>query len=83
VDEPCSKPLLPHLAQVLRDARTRTSCTVADVAQAAGFDASTIYRLERAVAWPRDPDSIIGAYARLTGLAPRRLWRDAVAQLPR
>jgi hypothetical protein len=72
--------LLPLLATVARRARAGAGASTTEVALAAHVDPSTVRRFETARAWPRDPDALIGAYARITRRKPRELWREAVDQ---
>jgi hypothetical protein len=70
--------LLPHLAHVVYACRLAAGATVLDVAHRAGVDASTVYRFERARAWPRDPDTLLCAYAAENDDDPTDLWQQAI-----
>lgn len=72
--------LLPHLAAVCREAREEAGVGPALVAGEANYSASTsISRtFENAVAWPKDPDKVVNAYARTTRASVFDLWDEAV-----
>lgn len=72
--------LLPHLAAVCKQARVAADVGAAKVAGEADFGASTsISRtFEGAVAWPRDPDAVVAAYAETTGVPLFDLWQEAI-----
>jgi transcriptional regulator with XRE-family HTH domain len=70
--------VLDHLGVILRTARKRGGVSALAIAAAAGVDRATVYRLERGVAWPRDPGRIVEAYGRALGAQPVDLWALAV-----
>jgi hypothetical protein len=72
--------LLPYLAHVCREARKDAGVGPAKVAGEAGYAASTsISRtFEGADAWPQNPDNVVGAYAKATGVSVFDLWDEAV-----
>ena len=77
---------LDHVGPVLREARVRAGVSPTAIAERSGLSASTVSRLENAVAWPQDKhaDQLLDVYEVLTGLdrlegAERAVaaWRDA------
>jgi hypothetical protein len=72
--------MLAHLSAAAGSARREAGCSAAAIAIEAGVDPATVYRFERARAWPRDPDELVAAYARLVGMAPRDLWGEGLAR---
>jgi len=77
--------LLPHLKVVCRRAREDAGVGYAKVAGEAGFSASTsISRTFEGTgdAWPKNPDLVVGAYAKTTGVSVFDLW-DAAVKLAR
>jgi hypothetical protein len=71
--------LLPYISAVCKETRKESGARVTGVADAAGYDsATTINRFERSVAWPRDPDAVVGAYAKGAKVSPFDLWDEAI-----
>jgi DNA-binding XRE family transcriptional regulator len=70
--------MLPCLAAAAKGVRNQARASTAEVANLAGVDTSTVRRFERAHSWPRDPDTLIAAYARVARCPPREIWRDAI-----
>lgn len=73
--------MLAALASVASTARRQAAVRRHEIAVAAGVYPSTIDRFEQAKAWPRDPEALICAYAKLTSRAARDLWCDAAEAL--
>jgi hypothetical protein len=81
--------LLPHLAQVAREARLAAAVTYAHVAVhvrksdgTTGVSESTLSRFERARHWPENPDALLHAYAVALGVSERELWARALEAMP-
>jgi hypothetical protein len=72
--------LISHLAHELAEARRTADRSALDVAFHAGLDPATIYDLERRPRWPRNPDRVVAAYARATGVASIDLWIGALGR---
>lgn len=72
--------LLPYLAAVCREIRIEAGVGPAKVAGEAGYSASTsISRtFEGAVAWPNNPDRVVGAYATTCNVTVASIWQEAI-----
>lgn len=66
--------MLPFLAAAAVELRKAAERKQVHVAASANLDQSTIWRFERGESWPRDPDSIIGAYADDLGITAGEIW---------
>jgi transcriptional regulator with XRE-family HTH domain len=68
------------LRHVLRERRKNAGASLKDVEQAgAGVDRSTISRFERGqTGWPDNLDTMVTAYADVTGVSEPELWREAL-----
>jgi DNA-binding XRE family transcriptional regulator len=75
--------MIQCLGEVAREARVEAKCPRLRLANALGVDPSTIIRFEQGKRWPRDPESVVTAYAECCGVDQLDLWRRAVACLER
>lgn len=66
------------MALACRTAREAQRRKQVHIAAGADVDQSTIARFERAIAWPRQTDRVIAAYADDLGTTPRALWAEAM-----
>lgn len=67
-----------RLGHACKDARLRAGLRQLDVAEMAGVRHTTISHFEQGAWWVRETDRIVHAYAKLLGVAPEELWRDAI-----
>lgn len=72
--------MLFWLAQVCRELRSNAKRKQVHVAAGADVDQSTVNRFERAIAWPRNPDRLVHAYADDLGVDPADLWAEALSR---
>lgn len=70
--------MLYWLAEAAKEARTAISRKQVHVAASADTDQSTVARFEKRIAWPRDPDRIVKAYADDLDFDSLDLWEQAV-----
>jgi hypothetical protein len=70
--------MLPWIARAARDARIAAGRKQVHVAASADVDQSTVHRFESAIAWPRDIDRMVAAYADDLDIPAVELWRRAV-----
>lgn len=71
--------LLPHLADVLRDARLDAGLSLRDMEGPTGLERGSVHRFEtHKSGWPRNPDEIVNAYAQACERLPVELWTLAV-----
>jgi AcrR family transcriptional regulator len=66
--------MLPRLAEAAVFARRARNASVDDIASALNASPATVYRFERGDAWPRDPDAMIAAYAKVLRVEPEMIW---------
>ena len=70
--------MLQWLAQTCRDARLAARRKQVHVGASADVDQSTVNRFEKAIAWPRNPDRLVAAYADDLDISPIDLWQAAI-----
>lgn len=70
--------MLYWLAAATRRARVASGRLQVHVAASASVNQSTIDRFESHIAWPRDADKVISAYADDLDVTPIELWTAAV-----
>jgi hypothetical protein len=70
--------MLYWLAKAAEDARDRAGRLQVHVAASASVNQSTIDRFEKHIAWPRDADRVINAYADDLDIASIHLWEEAL-----
>lgn len=70
--------LLHWLARTCRDARTAARRKQVHVGASADVDQSTVNRFEKAIAWPRNPDRLVAAYADDLDISSIDLWQAAI-----
>lgn len=70
--------MLHWLALSCAQARTRKGRKQVHIAAEISVHQSTIDRFEDAASWPRNPDEIVGAYARDLDMHPVDLWASAI-----
>lgn len=70
--------MLPWLAQVLLAIRVEAELSVRAMAQVAGLEHSALNRIERGENWPRHPDDLVAAYAKVASVPPVAVWQRAV-----
>src|SRR4051812_21257163 len=70
--------MLPFLAAAARDARQERDRLQVHIAAELRVNEATINRFEKGKHWPRNPDRMIGAYAKDLGINAREIWEDAL-----
>ena len=72
---------LDYIGPILRRKRELAEVSQADLAARAGLSASTVSRLENAIAWPQDMhiDGLLDVYEVETGLDRLEVAEEAVA----
>lgn len=70
--------MLQWLAQVAREARQESGRKQSHFAAAADVDQSTITRFEQGIAWPRNADRVVSAYAEVLDIPALELWARAL-----
>src|SRR5262245_3453246 len=72
-----SRPLLPWLGRACRQAREEHNVKQVRIAAAVDVNQATIARFEDGVAWPRNPEAVLLAYASELFMDVRLLWLHA------
>ena len=75
--EEIARPLLPWLGRACREAREDKNVVQVKIAAAIEVNQATIARFEEGSAWPRKPEEVLMAYARLLDMDVRLLWLRA------
>jgi hypothetical protein len=70
--------MLFWLARAASEARDQAKRKQVHVAAGADVDQSTIWRFERAGAWPRNADRVVAAYAEDLDVTAFDLWEEAL-----
>jgi len=70
--------MLYWVALACRSARESAGRLQVHIGASANVDQSTINRFEKHIAWPRDADKLVAAYAEDLGIEPIQLWREAL-----
>ena len=70
--------MLFWLARAASAAREAAGRKQVHVAASADLDQSSIARFEKGISWPRQPDTIVGAYAEDLDVSPIQLWEQAL-----
>jgi hypothetical protein len=70
--------MLFWLARTCREARLMARRKQVHIGASADVDQSTVNRFEKAIAWPRNPDRLVAAYADDLDVPPQALWRLAL-----
>jgi DNA-binding XRE family transcriptional regulator len=71
------RPLLPWLGRASRAAREEANVKQVRIAAAIDVNQATIARFEDGVAWPRNPEEVLMAYANELFIDVRLLWLHA------
>jgi DNA-binding XRE family transcriptional regulator len=69
--------MLQGLSMICAAARMGSNVSVASVAATAHVSEATIRAFEHGRAWPRRVESVVNAYAALTGTNTQEIWKDA------
>lgn len=78
-EEPTRPTLLRALGRTCKTARMAAGKRLPALVAELHRDQSTLYRFEQGVAWPRDVEDVVEAYARIAGMgAGVRLWQAAL-----
>src|SRR5262245_7592620 len=72
-----ARPLLPWLGRACRTAREEANVKQVRIAAAIEVNQATIARFEDGVAWPRNPEDVLMAYANELFMDVRLLWVHA------
>src|SRR5262245_63901337 len=72
-----ARPLLPWLGRACRTAREEHNVKQVRIAAAIDVNQATIARFEEGVAWPRNPEEVLMAYANELFMDVRLLWVHA------
>jgi DNA-binding XRE family transcriptional regulator len=72
-----ARPLLPWLGRACRTAREEAKVKQVRIAAAIDVNQATIARFEDGVAWPRNPEDVLMAYANELFMDVRLLWVHA------
>ena len=72
-----ARPLLPWLGRACRTAREEANVEQDRIAAAIDADEATIARFEDGLAWPRNPEELLMAYANELFMDVRLLWVHA------
>ena len=75
--EEVPRPLLPWLGRASRLAREEANVKQVKIAAAIEVNQATIARFEDGVAWPRQPEEVLMAYATEVDMDVRLLWLHA------
>jgi DNA-binding XRE family transcriptional regulator len=71
------RPLLPWLGRACRTAREEANVKQVRIAAAIDVNQATIARFEDGIAWPRQPEELLMAYASELVMDVRLLWVHA------
>lgn len=69
--------MLTALAWALKSTRRQANVSQWEIAALAGVDETTVQRLERGRAWPRQLEELVNVYARAAGIHPQEIWLAA------
>jgi len=72
-----ARPLLPWLGRACRQAREEHNVKQVRIAAAIDVNQATIARFEDGIAWPRQPEELLMAYASQLVMDVRLLWVHA------
>ena len=72
-----ARPLLPWLGRACRTAREEAGVKQVRIAAAIDVNQATIARFEEGIAWPRQPEELLMAYASELFMDVRLLWLHA------
>ena len=75
--EEVARPLLPWLGRACRQAREDRNVVQVKIAAAIEVNQATIARFEDGIAWPRQPEEVLMAYASELDMDVRLLWLHA------
>jgi hypothetical protein len=75
--EEVPRPLLPWLGRACRQAREDRKVVQVKIAAAIEVNQATIARFEEGIAWPRQPEGVLMAYASELDIDVRLLWLHA------
>jgi DNA-binding XRE family transcriptional regulator len=75
--EEVPRPLLPWLGRACRTAREEANVKQVKIAAAIEVNQATIARFEEGMAWPRQPEEVLMAYASELFMDVRLLWLHA------
>ena len=75
--EEIARPLLPWLGRASRQAREERNVKQVKIAAAIEVNQATIARFEDGIAWPRQPEEVLMAYASELDMDVRLLWLHA------
>ena len=75
--EEVPRPLLPWLGRACRQAREEAKVKQVKIAAAIEVNQATIARFEEGIAWPRQPEQVLMAYASELFMDVRLLWLHA------
>jgi transcriptional regulator with XRE-family HTH domain len=75
--EEVPRPLLPWLGRAARQAREDRGVVQVRIAAAIEVNQATIARFEEGIAWPRQPEEVLLAYASELEMDVRLLWLHA------
>jgi predicted transcriptional regulator len=75
--EQAPRPLLPWLGRAARQAREDRGVVQVRIAAAIEVNQATIARFEDGIAWPRQPEEVLMAYASELEMDVRLLWLHA------
>ena len=75
--EEVPRPLLPWLGRACRQAREDRNVVQVKIAAAIEVNQATIARFEDGIAWPRQPEGVLMAYASELDMDVRLLWLHA------
>lgn len=70
--------MLYWIARTCREARIAARRKQVHIGASADMDQSTINRFEKGIAWPRNPDLLVDAYAHDLDVPAHVLWRRAL-----
>ncbi len=75
--EEVPRPLLPWLGRACRQAREERGVVQVKIAAEIEVNQATIARFEDGIAWPRQPEEVLMAYASVLEMDVRLLWLHA------
>jgi transcriptional regulator with XRE-family HTH domain len=75
--EEVPRPLLPWLGRAARQAREERNVKQVKIAAEIEVNQATIARFEDGIAWPRQPEEVLMAYASVLDMDMRLLWLHA------
>ena len=75
--EEVPRPLLPWLGRACRQAREEANVKQVKIAAEIEVNQATIARFEEGLAWPRQPEEVLMAYASVLFMDVRLLWLHA------